>query len=105
MVTWSDINANMTTAGNRSWGTNVPPLPQLIGRVINIGLGFIGLVVFIYAVTAGYKWMTAGGNETAIEEAKDTLKNAIFGILVIMSAYALTNFIMSQVLSTVSTGT
>ncbi len=101
MISWADVSNNLHSAGSRSWGNNVPDLPHLIGMIINFGLGFISIFFFVTAIIAGYKWMTAAGNETAVEEAKDGIKNAAIGIVVIMAAYALTNFVMTQVISTV----
>jgi hypothetical protein len=42
---------------------------------------------------AGYNWMTAAGDEQKVEKAKDTITRAIIGIIITVSAYAITYFI------------
>jgi hypothetical protein len=38
-------------------------------------------------------WMTSGGNEERVKKAKQILIAAIIGLVIILSAYAITNFI------------
>lgn len=80
-------------------------LPELIGSVISVGLSLIGFVFLGLALYAGYKWMTAQGNEKDVTVARDTLINASVGIILIISAYALTNFIFTNVITPVTSGT
>ena len=72
-------------------------LPTIIGRIINIILGLLGVIFLVLAIYAGFKWMTAGGEEGPIEEAKDTLKNAVIGVVVVMASYALSTFVLAQI--------
>ncbi len=70
---------------------------ELIGNIINILLGFVGIIFFIQIFWAGIKWMTAAGNEEIIKESKNTIKNATIGIVVVFSAFVITNFTLSQI--------
>lgn len=70
----------------------------IIANVIKIFLGFLGLVTLILVLYAGFLWMTAGGDAEKIEQAKKILKNAIIGLLIILSSYAIVNFIFSKFL-------
>jgi type IV secretion system pilin len=73
-------------------------LPTIIGRVIATFLGTVGglsLLVFVYA---GIRYMTAAGDEKAIMTAKDTMVYAFFGLLIIVFAYAITNFFFQSLL-------
>jgi len=54
-------------------------------------VGTIALIIFIYA---GILWMTAHGNAEREKKAMDTIVWASIGILVILSSYALVNFIL-----------
>lgn len=78
-------------------------LPEVIGSVINVALSFLGLVFLGLALYAGFKWMTAQGDSKAVDEATGTLKNAVIGMIITASAYALSTFIMGQLL-TITTG-
>ncbi len=98
-------NANLTNAAKEAGiNTGVNPedaLPALIGRIINVVLSLLGLVFLGLALYAGFKWMTAQGDSKAVDEAKDTLKNAVIGAIITVSAYALSTFIMAQIIGAV----
>ncbi|OGH62286.1 MAG: hypothetical protein A2848_01055 [Candidatus Magasanikbacteria bacterium RIFCSPHIGHO2_01_FULL_50_8] len=93
---WEGTHAQVQQAGTIAWGSTNTSLPAIAGKVINTGLGLLGLVFLGFALYAGFKWMTARGDSKAVDEAKQTIKNNIIGLIIIMSAYALTNFVMSQ---------
>ena len=49
-----------------------------------------------YVIYAGQLWMTARGNEEQITKAKAIIRGSIIGIIVIFSAYAITNFVVTR---------
>jgi hypothetical protein len=69
-------------------------LLQIIGRIINIGLGFLGILFLGITLYAGYLWMTSDGKGAGVEEAQKRLKNGVIGLLIIASSFAISNFIM-----------
>ena len=77
-------------------GTTTASLPQIIGRVINVILGFLGIILLFYVLMAGFKWMTAGGNSKQTDEAKDMIKNAVIGMVIIVAGFAISNFVIQQ---------
>ena len=88
-------NVQLTAqAAGISGGTT--DLPTLIGRIINIALGFVGIVLLGLLLYAGFLWMTSGGDPKKIETAKAYIRNAVIGIIIIASAFAIVNFILSQ---------
>lgn len=64
--------------------------------IIRSALGLLGIVTTCLIMYAGFKWMTAGGNEDDIATAKKTMTAAVIGLLIIMSAYAITTFVISS---------
>lgn len=68
----------------------------LIGRIINIVFGFLGVVLLGYILYAGYLWMTAGGEPKQVQQAKDTIRNAIIGLLIFVCSFAIVTFIIRQ---------
>ncbi|MDP2737082.1 MAG: hypothetical protein Q8O59_04900 [bacterium] len=68
----------------------------LIQTVINALLSLIGVILLAYILYAGYNWMTAQGEEEKVTKAKDTLKRAIIGVIIIVAAYAISVFVMSR---------
>lgn len=70
---------------------------QIMGFIITTVLSLVGVVFLVMAIYGGYTWMMARGNEEMVEKAKNTLTNAIIGIVVVMAAYAISYFILKQI--------
>jgi hypothetical protein len=68
----------------------------IIARIIKVFLSFLGIILLSLLIFAGYKWMTAGGNEKQVSEATALIKNSIIGLLIVVSAYAITIFVLSS---------
>lgn len=68
-----------------------------IASVVNIALGFLGILAVIIILYAGFKWMTASGNEDQVGEARKMLLQAVIGLVIVMIAWIVTNFVTSQI--------
>ena len=77
-------------------GSNDPRV--VAANVIRIVLGFLGIIAVSIIIYAGWIWMTAEGNSEKIEKAKKILINASIGLLIILSAFAITTFILSKIM-------
>lgn len=97
---------NLQSAGGAAFGSEAleRSLPQIIGSIIQVFLTIVGVIFLVLMVYAGYLWMTAQGEESKIDKAKDTIKAAVIGLIVVVAAYAITNFIVSGIIGA-STGT
>ena len=99
--------ANAQPADVNAWGyddfstSNIAlgskPLRETIGGVINIILGFLGILTTLIILFGGFKWMTAAGNEDKVAEAKKLLGAGIVGIIIILSAYAIATYVITQI--------
>jgi len=70
--------------------------PRLIlARLIHIALGFVGIVLLLMILSSGFAFMVSGGDEEKISSAKKTLVNAIIGVLIMLSAYSIVNFVLN----------
>ena len=80
----------------------------LIGTVINTIVSFIGLIFLAMVVFSGIQWMTSGGNDKKIEEAKQRIVNATIGLTIVFVAYSISYFIFKSLMQatggTTSTG-
>ncbi len=78
--------------------TNLPSEspPSIVINVMQWVLGFLGLISVIMIIWGGFTWMTAAGNEEKIKKAKEVLKAAIIGLIVILLSYSIVAFIFSQ---------
>lgn len=77
---------------------NINDPRRLIAEVIRIILGFLGILAVIIVLFAGFKWMLSGGNEEKVGEAKKMLIAGIIGLVIILSAYAVANFVINQII-------
>ena len=68
-------------------------LGQLIEAIFSWSLSLIGLVIFVRFFYAGFLWFTAAGNTNRTGQAKDIMKNAIYGALILFSAWLILNTI------------
>lgn len=68
----------------------------VIGKVVQAMLGIIGIVFFLLILSAGFNWMIAQGNVEKVDKAKDTVTGAAIGLVIVMAAYAITNFVLSN---------
>lgn len=69
---------------------------DVVATVIKIVLGLLGIVFLILLVLGGYQWMSAGGNEKEVDAAQARIKTAIIGLVIILSAYAITAFVFTN---------
>lgn len=74
----------------------------VVARIIRVSLSLLGIIMVALLVYGGYLWMTAGGNEEQITKAKQIIRNAIIGIAIVLSAYAISVFVIRKLLQ--STG-
>lgn len=49
-------------------------------------------------IIGGVMWMTASGNEQHVEKAKSLITNAVIGMIIVFSAYAITYFVTNTLL-------
>jgi len=59
----------------------------IISGLISLIIGFAGLVFFAMLVIGGFRYLTAGGDEKAAQEARKTLTNAGVGLIIIVAAF------------------
>lgn len=69
-------------------------LPILIGNLINALLGVLGIVFVLLTVYAGYLYMMAQGNVENTEKAKKLLAQAVIGLVIIVAAYSIAQFVI-----------
>ena len=73
-------------------------------RIIKTFLGLLGIIALVLVLYAGFTWMTAGGNEEKIGSAKKILLNAVIGLLIIVSSYAIASFVISKLVGATTGG-
>lgn len=90
-------NAAETGAGYAS-ASDKNNLTAIISQVILGLLSLLGIVFLILMVYAGFLWMTARGEEDKITDAKNTIRRAIVGLVIVAGSYAIAYFVFNQLL-------
>lgn len=70
----------------------------IIARIIQIALTFLGVIALVLVIYAGFLWMTSGGEEEKISRAKKILRDALIGLIIILSAWAITTFVLNRLM-------
>lgn len=80
-------------------GLGTSDLQATIGNLIRVALSFLGVIAVCIVLYGGFKWMTAGGNDEKVGEAKRLMISGLIGLAIIMSAYAIASFVINSVLN------
>jgi len=95
-----DTLKNLNTTANKAYkGTNNnaemqnQDLPTLVGRMIGTMLSFLGVVFLILMIYGGFLWMLDRGEGSHAKKAKELIEAAIIGLIIVLSAYALTSWL------------
>lgn len=73
-------------------------LPVLVGKIIGTGLSFLGVIFLVLMIYGGFLWMTDRGEGARAKKAKELIEAAIIGLIIVMSAYALTSWIGNKII-------
>ncbi len=75
---------------------------QTAARIINVALSFLGIISVIIVLVGGFKYMISGGEEKKTTEAKNLIVSGIIGLAIILSAWAITRFVVNSLLTATS---
>ena len=74
-------------------------LPAQIGTMINVVFGVLGLIALIVMIHGGLTFLLGAGNPDKIQKAKKELLYAGIGLVVILSAIGISNFVVRGILN------
>lgn len=80
-------------------GLGEADLVDTIASIIRIALGFLGVIAVVIILLGGFKWMTAGGNDDKVGEAKKLIFSGIIGLVIIISAFAIASFVINSIIN------
>lgn len=79
-------------------------IPELLGTLVKVAMGILATVFFTMMVYAGWKWFTALGQEEQVKKAIGTLTGAMIGLIITISSYALSDFVITSLTKGVQGG-
>ncbi len=68
-------------------------------------LGILAIFAVVLVLYGGFVWMTSGGNEEKVANAKAILKNALIGLLIILSAWGIVLWLLGVISDATGTST
>ncbi len=71
---------------------------ETAANIIRSALSVLGIVAVVIVLYGGVLWMTAAGSEDKVSTAKKILFSGIIGLIIILSAFALTQFVINQLI-------
>ncbi len=72
-------------------------LKTTINQILSVILGFLGIIATLIILLGGFKWMTSQGNSDKVDEAKKLIGAGIVGLVIILAAYAIVRFVLTEV--------
>lgn len=84
-----ETNVNATGQGDL-WGN--------VQSIINAIIGALGIVAVVIIIIGGVNYMTSSGDAGKVKKAKDTILYGVIGLVVCVLAFAIVNFVISNIL-------
>jgi len=75
---------------------------ETAAKVVNVILGFLGIIAVVLILIAGFLWMTAAGSEEKIGTAKKLMSAGVIGLVIVLAAFGIARFVISSMLSATS---
>lgn len=80
-------------AGTRPDNAPFASVPDMLTRIINFLLIIAGIAFVLLFLVGGITYLTAGGDKDGEAKAKRMLANAVIGLIITLSAFAVATFI------------
>ncbi len=68
-----------------------------ITNLINVAIGLAGIIAVVVIVFGGQRYITSAGEPGKAKQAKDMIMYGVVGLIVIVLAWAIVNFVISGV--------
>lgn len=69
-------------------------LASIVKTILNIFSWVVGMVSVMFAVYAGFRYVTSGGDSNKVKSAKDTLLYVVVGLIVVALSQVIVNFVL-----------
>jgi hypothetical protein len=75
-------------------------ITSIVGLVISGLLSLLGVIFLLLVIYGGTMWMMAEGKEERIEKAKTIIINSLFGLVIVLAAFAISFFVINALVKT-----
>ena len=73
-------------------------LPGNVISILNAVIGVLSFVCVVVLIIGGVTYMTSSGDAGKVKKAKDTILYGVIGLVVCVLAFAIVNFVISNIL-------
>lgn len=92
--------ANGATGNARTGVNNVNPgaetdLNKMLSLIFNVVFGIIGVVAVAFIILGGVNYTISQGDAAKVQKAKSTILYGVIGLVVVLLAFAIVNFVLS----------
>lgn len=74
----------------------------IIGRVTDVVLSFLGVVILVLYIYGGYQFLTSAGATDKIKKGKDILIQTTIGAIIILASYAIVSYVLENLIIAVN---
>ena len=82
-------------SGYETSGISQTTISSIAGTAVSVFLSILGIIFIVLMLYGGYLWMMARGNEEQLTKAKELIQAAVIGLIITVSAYAISFFIFN----------
>jgi len=93
----------LNVINNAEVGLSASDPREVAAKIINVALGFLGIIAVVIVLYGGFMWMTAAGNEERISKAKQILTAGVIGLVIIVMAWAIASYVVKTLMNVTST--
>lgn len=79
------------------YGNNKTDVRVIAGKIIQVVLGFLTAIFLALIVYAGFRYMTAAGNQDQTKKAVSQIRDAVIGLVIVLAAWAITTFVLNAI--------
>ena len=79
-------------------GLGTKDLREGLMNIVNVLLGFLGIIAIIVILYGGFVWLVSAGNEEKVSQAKKIISAGIIGLVIIFVSYAIASFVITQLI-------
>lgn len=91
-----DWGINDFSEGDETLNLGNKPLRETIAGVINIVLGFLGILATVGIIIGGITMMTSGGNADKKSSGQNGVVAGAIGLIIVLAAYAISRFVLAS---------
>lgn len=78
-------------------GDKFSSVASIVALIFNVVIGASGIIFVVMLLIGGVQYLTGAGNDETLAKAKKLLINSVIGLFIVLSAWALGNWILQRV--------